>query len=187
MCHKSTRGNENFPGRECEPRKRIESVGSKSSFMTIVFRIRGVISNYTSRILKKKNFVPCAFFSYVCKFLQKCIVLCSCSCEWCSSKRRTMKKKYGEYMCKSAKPSQFLCHETGKNFFLEHTSRTSFFSIIIQYIMRNNSWTSQSGFVTTFFSTFSIKSDFFQLQEKCWKITLFQMPAILTGRIIQKF
>ena len=91
------------------------------------------------------------------------------------------------YMSKSAKPSQFLCHETGKNFFLEHTSRTSFFSIFIQYIMRNNSWTSQSGFVTTFFLTFSIKSDFFQLQEKCWKITLFQMPAILTGRIIQKF
>ena len=91
------------------------------------------------------------------------------------------------HMSKSAKPSQFLCHETGKNFFLEHTSRTSFFSISIQYILRNNSWTSQSGFVTTFFSTFSIKRDFFQLQEKCWKITLFQMPAILTGRIIQKF
>ena len=61
------------------------------------------------------------------------------------------------YMCKSAKPSQFLCHETGKNFFLEHISRTSFFSIIIQYIMRNNSWISRFGFVTTFFSTFSLK------------------------------
>ena len=28
-----------------------------------------------------------------------------------------LKNKLKEHMCKSAKPSQFLCHETGKNFF----------------------------------------------------------------------
>ena len=54
------------------------------------------------------------------------------------------------YMCKSAKPSQFLCHETGKNFFLEHTFRTRFFSIFIPYIIRGNSSTSENGFVTPF-------------------------------------
>ena len=53
-------------------------------------------------------------------------------------------------MSKSAKPSQFLCHETGKNFFLEHTTRTRFFLIFIPYIIRGNSWTSKNGFVTPF-------------------------------------
>ena len=80
----------------------------------------------------------------------------------------------------------FCVMKLAKIFFGAHLS-DKLFSIFIEYIMRNNSWTSQSGFVTTFFSTFSIKSDFVQLQEKCWKITLFQVPAILTGRIIQKF
>ena len=54
------------------------------------------------------------------------------------------------YMSKSAKPSQFLCHETSKNFFLEHTSRTRFFLIFISYIIRENSWTCETGFVIAF-------------------------------------
>ena len=43
------------------------------------------------------------------------------------------------YMSKSAKASQFLCHETGKNFFLQHTSWTCFFLIFMPYIIRENS------------------------------------------------
>ena len=42
------------------------------------------------------------------------------------------------YMSKSTKPSQFLCHETGKNFYFgAHLSDTFFLNLYTLYYTRN--------------------------------------------------